>query len=418
MTSVDEAVAEARDWFAANWSPDLLLGEWWDRLGRSGWGFPAWPAEWFGRGLGPAAARAVTAERLRLGVFGPASGIATFLAAPTILACGDDDQKRRFLPGIVTGRDIWCQLFSEPGAGSDMASLQTRAVRDGDEWVVTGQKVWNSGAQFARYGILIARTDPDVPKHRGITYFLIDMQQPGVEVRPLREMTGEAAFNEVFLTEARVPDADRLGGLGEGWRVAMTTLANERDPANPGVGVGGGSLMGVPDLSLTVAQYREKQATETDAFSFAISGGIGDLLDDVLSRFGRTGDPVTRQRLMALHAFREARRWTSQRGKLNAKGGEPGPEVSTLKIGGSAIGRLTRDLGLEAMGPHGMLLGDDAPAGGLFHQYSLFVPATSIAGGSDEVQRNIIGERALGLPKEPDDSRDRPFRELRVGTQR
>ena len=165
-------VAEAHDWFEANWSEDLALGEWWDRIGRSGWGFPGWPERWFGRGLPSGVARAVTAERLRMGVFGPVSSISTFLAAPTILAHGTDEQKERFLPGIATGRDVWCQLFSEPGAGSDMASLQTRAVRDGDEWVVTGQKVWNSGAQYARYGILIARTDPDVPKHKGITYFL------------------------------------------------------------------------------------------------------------------------------------------------------------------------------------------------------------------------------------------------------
>ena len=259
-----EVLAEARAWLEANWSPDLTLGEWWDRIGRSGWAFPAWPERWFGKGLPSAVAREVVADRLRMGIFGPVSGIATFLAAPTILACGSDEQKDRFMPGIVTGRDVWCQLFSEPGAGSDMASLQTRAVRDGDEWVVTGQKVWNSGASTPRYGILIARTDPDVPKHKGISYFLIDMEQPGVDVRPLREMTGEAAFNEVFLTEARVPDANLLGGPGEGWRVAMTTLANERDPGNPGMGPGGGSLMGRPDLTLTVAEYQRQQARDME----------------------------------------------------------------------------------------------------------------------------------------------------------
>jgi alkylation response protein AidB-like acyl-CoA dehydrogenase len=278
--------------------------------------------------------------------------------------------------------------------------------------------VWTSGAQFSRFGILIARNHPDVPKHRGITYFLIDMDQPGVEVRPLREMTGETAFNEVFLTEARVPDADRVGELGEGWRVAMITLANERDPGNPGLGAGGGSLIGRPDLGLTVAQYRERQARETDAFSFAISGGVGDVLDGLVRDFQRTSDPVIRQRLMQLQAMRQTQRWAGQRGKAGAKGGQPGPETSTLKLAGSLMGRAVRDLGFDVMGPSGMLVGDDAPAGGLFHQYALFVQATSIAGGSDEVQRNIIGERALGLPKEPDESRDRPFRELRVGTQR
>ncbi len=231
-----DTVAEARRWLEENWSAELALGEWWDRLARSGWAFPAWPEAWFGRGLKSGVARSVVAERQRMGVFGPPSGISTFLAAPTILAYGTDEQKQRYLPGIATGRDVWCQLFSEPEAGSDMASLQTRAVADGDEWIINGQKVWSSGAQFARYGILIARTDPDLAKHKGITYFLIDMDQPGVEVRPLREMTGEAAFNEVFFTDARVQDENRLGARGEGWRVAMTTLSNERDPSNPGLG--------------------------------------------------------------------------------------------------------------------------------------------------------------------------------------
>ena len=414
MDTVESAVAEARAWFEANWSPDLKLGDWWDRLGRSGWGFPAWPARWFGRGLASSAARAVVAERMRMGVFGPVSGIATFLAAPTILTCGTDEQKDRFMAGIATGADVWCQLFSEPNAGSDMASLQTRAIRDGDEWIVTGQKVWNSGAQYAKYGILIARTDPDVPKHKGITYFLIDMQQPGVEVRPLREMTGEAAFNEVFLTEARIPDANRLGGLGEGWRVAMTTLSNERDPGNAGLGNGGGSLIGKPDLRMTVAEYRTHQASSMDAFSFSIGGGVHELVDKLVVAFDRGGDPVIRQRLAALQADRKSQSWTAQRGKSVAKGAVPGPETSTLKLAGSAMGRKIRDLGLEIMGPYGMLNGDEAPLGAMFHKYALFTQASSIAGGSDEVQHNIIGERVLGLPKEPDEGKGIPFRQPRV----
>ena len=419
MPNTAETVDEAGAWFDANWSADLPLGQWWDRLGRSGWGFPAWPAAWFGRGLSNAAARAVIGERLRRGVFGPPSGIATFLAAPTILAHGTEAQKERYLPGIATGRDVWCQLFSEPGAGSDMASLQTRAERDGDEWIISGQKVWTSGAQYARYGILIARTDPGVPKHKGLTYFLIDMHQPGVEVRPLREMTGDSGFNEVFFTDARVHDRDRLDGIGEGWRVAMTTLANERDPSNPGLGAGGGSLIGSPDLSLSVAAYRRRQASEMDAFSYSLGGGISTVLDGLVASFGRGDDPVTRQRLMAIKTMHETQRWTAERAKASARAGaQPGPETSTLKLMGTRMSRAIRDLGFSVMGPHGMLIGDDAPVDGLFHKYALFVQAGSIAGGSDEVQHNIIGERALGLPREPDDSRDRPFRELRVGTQK
>lgn len=419
VTTTDDILAEAAAWYEANWSPDLLLGEWWDRLGSSGWGFPSWPTRWFGKGLSAGDARAVVGDRMRRGVYGPPSGIAAFLAAPTIFAHGTDEQKDRYLPGIATGRDIWCQLFSEPGAGSDMASLQCRAEKDGDEWVINGQKVWNSGAQNAKYGILIARTDPDLPKHRGLTYFLIDMKQPGVDVRPLREMTGEAAFNEVFLTDARVHDSDRLDARGEGWRVAMTTLSNERDPGNAGIGGGGGSLMGHPNLAMTVAEYKRYQAEESDAFSFSSSGAINGVLDSLVRDFGKSDHAVTRQRLAAIKSQNEIRKWTTQRAKASAKAGaQPGPETSTLKLHGTRTGRAVSALGFDTMGPHGMLIDDDAPAGGMFHKYALFVPATSIAGGSDEVQHNIVGERALGLPKEPDDSRDRPFNQVRVGTQR
>jgi len=213
--------AEAAEWFEANWDPSLPLGAWWMLLARSGWGFPTWPTEWFGRGLAPNLIRTVAAARRAIGAVGPPAGIAQNLAGPTILAHGTEEQKQRFLPGIVGG-EIWCQLFSEPGAGSDLASAQTSAVLDGDEWVVNGQKVWTSGAQVARYGILVARTDPSLPKHQGLSYFVIEMAQPGIEVRPIREMTGRAIFNEVFFTDARVPAENRIGGLGEGWAVALT----------------------------------------------------------------------------------------------------------------------------------------------------------------------------------------------------
>ncbi|MEL7209931.1 MAG: acyl-CoA dehydrogenase family protein, partial [Actinomycetota bacterium] len=211
QNDVEAVRQEAASLFAEHWDPARPLGEWWDLLADAGLSFPRWPEGLGGRGLTGPQARAVEDARIAAGAFGSPSGIATFLAAPTIMTYGTPDQLDRHLPGIVRGRHVWCQLFSEPGSGSDLAGLATRAERDGDEWVVTGQKVWNSGAHHANYGILMARTDPDQPKHRGITYFLIDMDQPGVEVRPLREMTGDVAFNEVFLTEARVPDRDRLG---------------------------------------------------------------------------------------------------------------------------------------------------------------------------------------------------------------
>lgn len=414
--TADDVYAEASQWFAANWDPDLVLGEWWQRLADAGWSFPSWPEGMGGRGLSSAASRAAIRARREAGAFGPPNGIATFLTAPTLLTAGSEEQQRRYLPGIVSGRDVWCQLFSEPGSGSDMASLSTRAELDGDEWVINGQKVWNSGAQHAKYGILIARTDPDQPKHRGITYFLIDMTQDGVDVRPLREMTGDAAFNEVFMVNARVADVDRLGERGGGWRVAMTTLSHERDPENEGSAGGGGAAFGEVDLSLTVAAYQRQIEGQIDGFSLAMSGEVGSVMERVLDRFDASDDPVMRQRLAELTAMRRTARLSGQRAAASMKaGGQPGPEVSTLKLVGSAIARRTRDIGLEAMGADGMLWGEDAPERGLFHSYGMFTPALSIAGGSDEVQHNIIGERVLGLPREPGEQelRNAPWNELK-----
>lgn len=408
--------ADASRWFAEKWDPTMPLGEWWELLAGAGLAFPGWPEGFGGRGLSSADAQAVIRARREAGAFGPPSGIATFLTAPTLLSYGTDEQKQRYMPGIVTGRDVWCQLFSEPGSGSDMASLATRAERDGDEWIVNGQKVWNSGAQHAQYGILIARTDPEQPKHRGITYFLIDMTQDGVDVRPLREMTGDAAFNEVFFENARVADADRLGERGEGWRVAMTTLSHERDPENVGSAGGGGSAFGEVDLTLSVEEYRRQVEEQIDGFSLAMSGEVGTVLDRVIEQFESGGDPVMRQRLAELTSMRRAARLSGRRAAASVKGGgQPGPEVSTLKLVGSEVARRTRDIGLDAMGAEGMLWGDDAPERGLFHAYSMFTPALSIAGGSDEVQHNIIGERVLGLPREPGEQelRNAPWNDLK-----
>ncbi len=405
--------AEAKAWYSENWDPSLSLGEWWTRLADAGWAFPSWPKGYGGQGLPGSAAKGAYRARQEVGAYGPPNGVATFLAAPTILHYGTDDQRDRFMPGIANGREPWCQLFSEPGSGSDMAGLATRAERDGDEWVISGQKVWNSGAQFAKYGILIARTDPDQPKHKGITYFLIDMEQEGVDVRPLREMTGDAAFNEVFLSEARVAERDRLGELGEGWRVAMTTLSHERDPDN--AGMGDSAAFGTVDLTMSVAEHAKQQAEKVDGFSLSLSGGVTKLLNQLVDESGRSDDAVIRQQLMQNLAMRRTSRWSGQRAMAAAKaGGQPGPEVSTLKLAGSEMGRQIRDIGLETMGASGMLWGDDAPERGLFHSYAMFTPAMSIAGGTDEVQRNIIGERVLGLPREPGEleQRQQPWSEL------
>jgi alkylation response protein AidB-like acyl-CoA dehydrogenase len=404
---------EAFKWYSSHWDPDLPLGEWWDLLADAGWSFPSWPEGFGGRGLSGRDAKAAEQARLAAGAFGPPKGIATFLTAPTLMTYGTPDQLDRYMPGIVRGRDVWCQLFSEPGAGSDLAGLATRAERDGDEWVVTGQKVWNSGAQFAKYGILMARTDPEQPKHKGISYFLIDMHQDTIDVRPLREMTGDAAFNEVFLSEARVADADRLGEIGEGWRVGMTTLSHERDPDN--AGSGSGFMFGAIDLSVSAGDYTRTVESQIDGFALAMRGGANKILDDLLVDLDVTDDPVTRQRLMKLYSLRKVSRWSAMRGLAAVKaGGQPGPEVSTLKVIGAEASRQTRDIGLQAMGATGMLWGDDTPTDGLFHAFCMFTPALSVAGGSDEVNRNIIGERVLGLPREPGEAeqRQQPWSQL------
>ncbi len=415
MTSTlpESVKADAQRWFAEYWDPDLPIGQWWQLLADSGWAFPSWPEGFGGRGLSSAATKAAVQARREAGAFGPPNGVATFLAAPTIMHYGTEEQKRKYIPKIVNGQEIWCQLFSEPGAGSDMAGLATKAIRDGDEWIVNGQKVWNSGAQWAQYGILIARTDPQQPKHRGITYFLIDMEQDGVDVRPLKEMTGDAAFNEVFLNNARVAESDRLGDLGDGWRVAMTTLSHERDPDN--AGMGDTAAFGEIDLAERVSEYSATLSSKNDGFSLALSGGVTRVLEGVTSQFEASEDPKVRQKLASILEMRRTSRWSGMRAAAKIKsGGQPGPEVSTLKLLGSEMGRQIRDVGLESMGAHGMLYGQDAPADGLFHAYSMFTPAQSIAGGSDEVQRNIIGERVLGLPREPGEKEQRelPWSEL------
>ena len=223
---------EVRAWLAQNWSPELGLAQWRRRLIESGWGCPSWPVQWFGRGLSPALAAVVEEEMRAVGAVSVAQFGVRLLVAATLLEHGTDDQKRRLLPRLLTGEDTWCQLFSEPGSGSDLAGVTTRATEDADGWTVTGQKVWTTSAQHAHYGMLLARTDWDVPKHRGLSFFVLPMHQDGVEVRPLRQMNGYASFNEVFISGARVGREGLVGALGEGWKVALTTLAHERRMAD------------------------------------------------------------------------------------------------------------------------------------------------------------------------------------------
>src|SRR5437588_7159133 len=227
-----DAVDEVKIWLEENWDPDLTVREWWERLGTSGWAAPTFPVEWYGKGLSVSENNQVQRTIREFGALGPPGGLGLLLAGPTILTHGTDEQKAHYVGDIVCGRKAWCQLFSEPVAGSDLAGLQTRAIRDGDEWIVNGQKVWTSSAHIADLGMLVARTNVDVPKHKGLTYFLVDMHQPGIEVRPLRELTGRALFNEVFMTDVHAHDDQILGGLDNGWAVTNTTPAFER--AGPG----------------------------------------------------------------------------------------------------------------------------------------------------------------------------------------
>ncbi|GAA3523355.1 acyl-CoA dehydrogenase family protein [Amycolatopsis ultiminotia] len=310
------------------------------------------------------------------------------MAAPTILAFGTDEQRRRFIRPLWTGEEVWCQLFSEPGAGSDLAALATRAVRDGDDWVVTGQKVWTSSAHNAQWAILVTRTDPDVPKHQGMTYFLCDMTAPGVEVRPLRQITGEAEFNEVFLTEVRIPDTQRIGAVGEGWKVAQTTLMNER------VAIGG------------TAQPRE--------------GGMLGVLTKTWRERPELRTPQLRDRLVQLWVEAESLRLAGDRLRQQLTAGAPGPEGSAVKVAFAELNQKLSGLEIELLGEEGLRYDDwtlrrpekvDFVGREAGYRY-LRAKGNSIEGGTSEVLRNIISERVLGLPSEPRVDKDVAWKDL------
>ncbi|HEX2851162.1 MAG TPA: acyl-CoA dehydrogenase family protein [Acidimicrobiales bacterium] len=412
---------EVRGWLTESWNDDLTLRQWWERLAAAGWAFPTWPDGYGGRGLSPADARAVGDALTEVGAIAPPAGLGQMMGAPVVLDHGTDEQRDRWVRDLAAGRESWCQLFSEPGAGSDLASLQTRAVRDGDVWIVNGQKVWTSGARTADRAMLVARTNPDAPKHKGITYFIIDMDQPGIDVRPLKQMDGGASFNEVFITDAIVADDCVIGSANNGWMVAVATLAYERQ----GIGGRGGAgiMAGAPGeknglLDVRVGELKDR-ARRARGEQAAMQAATSNKAAFELAReFGRDTDPVMRQEIMKYHVLGEVHRMNLQRARAAAQTGKkPGPEVSTAKLMTSRLAHTARDVFLGIEGASGMLLGDDAPHGGRYQQVGLRAHASSIAGGSDEIQRNIIGERVLGLPKEPQVDRDVPFRELRVGTQ-
>jgi len=402
---------EVADWLAANWDPERPLLEWRNLLADTGWGCPTWPREFYGRGLTPALGNVVTEEFRRVGAVGPATGTSMTLVAPSILAHGSEDVKRRLLRPILTGEHKWCQLFSEPGNGSDLAGLTTRADRDGDEWIVNGQKVWNSGAHQAAYGMLLARTDWDVPKHKGITFFALPMGQPGVEVRPLRQMNGHATFNEVFFTDARVADTDRVGEAGEGWRVAVTTLAHER-----GAVAGRRPKFPKENPGRTVREADAEAAEYYKTYEwYPQRAGRPELAPVQARAMGCADDPITRQHLSALRELQQTSAWSGRRAQAaRSQGRPPGPEGSLAKLNTSIIARAAARVHGEIAGAHGMLSGPNSLQGGVIAEILVSVPGQSIAGGTDEIQHNILGERVLGLPKEPQVDSDLPFREVRT----
>ena len=345
-----------------------------------------------GLGLPPRLQEVVT-SRLRAARAPSAAGrnpIGFGMGAPTVATHGSEAQRHRYLRPLFTGEEIWCQLFSEPGAGSDVAGLSTRAARDGDEWVVNGQKVWTTLAHLARWGMLVARTDPEAPKHRGMTYFVIDMHGPGVEVRPLRQMTGEAEFNEVYFTDARIPDHERLGAVGEGWHVALTTLMNER------VSIGGGAAPpGAGPISEAVRLWHAHHGTDPSAAA-----------------------KVLRDRLVTLWIRSEVNRLTNIRAGQNRKLGTPGPEGSTAKLAMAELNKDIYNLCIDLIGMEGTTYGSYAMvrptrAGGFenpdIRKSFLRARANSIEGGTSEVMRNILGERVLGLPGEPRTDKDQAW---------
>jgi alkylation response protein AidB-like acyl-CoA dehydrogenase len=406
MTDPAEVRAQVAAWLAQAWDPELSLREWRIRLADSGWACPTWPREWCGRGL-PAAAASVVAEELaRAGAVGPPGGVGVSLAGPTILEHGSDELKQRFIRPTVTGEIGWCQLFSEPGAGSDIAGLTTTARPDGDGWVVTGQKVWNTSAHHADFAMLLARTDWDVPKHRGITYFILPMRQPGVEARPLRQMNGHASFNQVFLDQARVPAGNVVGVVGGGWTVALATLAHERRLAAvsaPPSAAGRTLREAAEEWERVMAPYRW----------YPQRAGRPDLVIERAIAAGRDTDPLVRQEIVRLITLAWSARWTAQRAAAaRAAGRPPGPEGSLAKLASSNIARAAARVHALIAGPSGMLAGADDPTGGTIGEIQLSVPAVSIAGGTDQIQRTILAERILGLAREAALDRDEPFRQV------
>jgi acyl-CoA dehydrogenase len=396
--------AEARAWIAANapkqYEDELkkaALGRiqlksanilevakaWQKKKADAGWAVPHWPKEYGGRGASPIERVIWQQEEGVFGKLGALFIIGHGMCGPTMMAYAQEEHKRHYLPPLASGEKIWCQLFSEPAGGSDVAGLRTRAEKDGDDWVINGQKIWTSGAHYSDYGILITRTDPTVPKHKGLTMFFLDMKSPGVEVKPIKQANGQAEFNEVYFTDVRIPDSQRLGAVGDGWNVSLTTLMNER------MAIGANVATAFPEL-----------------FEFCNSL----MLDDGPA----IDDPAVRSKLANWAVRASGLRYTSFRAiSALSRGERPGPENSIGKLVAGAMLQDVATYALDLQGAAGVLTGsEDAEAAGKFQAMLLRSPATRVEGGTDEILRNIIAERVLGLPGDIRVDKDVPFNKI------
>ena len=388
---------EARAWLQGN-VPTATELEGLDPIGQaklwqkrkydSGWACIRWPKEYGGRG-------ATTIEQViwnqeeakHPNLPGAVFSIGQGMAAPTLMAWAKEEHRRRYLPKLASGEEIWCQLFSEPAGGSDLAALRTRAERDGDEWVLNGQKIWTSGAHYSDYGIIVVRTDPTVPKHKGLSYFFLNMKSPGVETKPIKQLSGDSNFNEVYFTDVRIPDDQRLGEVGQGWQVSLTTLMNER--AAIGGGSAGGDFKALLRLAQTVT-IDDRPAIE---------------------------NPAVRAKLANWHCKRSGLKYTSYRSLSALSRGEtPGPENSIGKLVAAPMTQDIASFAMDLMEMSGAVWDEDySPDAGLFQAMFMAIPGFRIAGGTDEIMANIIAERVLGLPQEPRLDKGIPFNEVPTG---
>ena len=396
--------SQAREWIAANapkqYEDELRkssLGRtqlkgasilevakaWQKKKADAGWAVPHWPKEYGGRGATPIERVIWQQEEGAFGKLGALFIIGQGMCGPTMMAFASEDQKRHYLPPLASGENVWCQLFSEPAGGSDVAGLRTRAEKDGDDWIINGQKIWTSGAHYSDYGILITRTDPNVPKHKGLTMFFLDMKSPGVEIKPIKQANGQSEFNEAYFTDVRIPDAQRLGGVGDGWNVSLTTLMNER------MSIGANVTTGFPEL-----------------FEFANTL----MLDDGPA----IENSAVRSKLANWAVRASGLKYTSFRAiSALSKGERPGPENSIGKLVAGAMIQDVATYAIDLQGAAGVMSGpEDAESAGKFQAMLLRSPATRVEGGTDEILRNIIAERVLGLPGDIRVDKDVPFNKI------